>query len=390
MSFLTKSKKRALSFLLAVALTSSAGAEIYIRNKLVEGSERGGAVFVSRESLQRYFSEQEMARIQLEKDQLLVDGNIMVPVSAEGVPIEKLAGALDFEKRVNEQLGVVDYVPAAMLKKRGASPTEPKRQGREYDVAAARMQTVLRKSPSINDHPELERVRSIGGKLAQNSDMPRLKWNFLITADKNPNAFCCGPGWVAVTSGLLDLGLTDDELAGVLSHELAHGCRKDLEERSYNRGVMNQMEREVKALDLERSKMIIERDHQLRLAEIAREYGQQNDYSEARSEASRLNREIDKLDRAIESKTKRWSTHKQFATDSQFRHKDELDADVKGLYYATRAGYSSEGLMSALGKIARAGAEKFGQAAYQGGFSHPPVRKRLETMQKVLADWRTR
>lgn len=38
-----------------------------------------------------------------------------------------------------------------------------------------------------------------------------------------PEACWLGEGVLWVSEGLLDLGLTDDELAGVLAHELAHG-----------------------------------------------------------------------------------------------------------------------------------------------------------------------
>ena len=108
----------------------------------------------------------------------------------------------------------------------------------------------------------------------------------------------------------------------------------------------------------------------------------------AEREASALTRLIKNLDREINLKVARADDHADFATATVFRHQDELDADQKGLRYTTTAGYSADGLMSALKKLAGQNAKTFGQAAYQGGPSHPPLAKRLETMAKVLASWR--
>jgi len=41
----------------------------------------------------------------------------------------------------------------------------------------------------------------------------------VLRNDPEPNASCAGEGIVYVNLGLLNLGLTDDELAGILGHE---------------------------------------------------------------------------------------------------------------------------------------------------------------------------
>jgi heat shock protein HtpX len=88
-------------------------------------------------------------------------------------------------------------------------------------VAAARAKPV-----SEQEAPELHRmVRDL--TMRANMPMPRL----YVTPAMQPNAFATGRNEehavVAVTQGILDL-LSEDELRGVLAHELAHVRNKDI------------------------------------------------------------------------------------------------------------------------------------------------------------------
>jgi len=69
----------------------------------------------------------------------------------------------------------------------------------------------------------LERyVRSVGERLAARSTRPEGPWQFLVVDTPEPNAFALPGGYVYVTRGLLALVNSDDELAGVLGHEIGH------------------------------------------------------------------------------------------------------------------------------------------------------------------------
>jgi len=48
------------------------------------------------------------------------------------------------------------------------------------------------------------------------------EWSFMVVQSRDVNAFALPGGRVVVNSGLLDFATTDDELAVVLSHEIAH------------------------------------------------------------------------------------------------------------------------------------------------------------------------
>lgn len=272
--------------------------------------------------------------------------------------------------------------------------------GADYRIAERRMNESFRKSPKLDSHPGQARVERIGKQIVAVSDMPTLNWNFFIVHNTEPNAYCCGAGWVAVTDSLLALKLSDDELAGVLAHEIGHGCRKDLEEAKFNKEQMARYGSEAIALDRERQELVAKKlalldkaQSALDLSERASSASQAQVYiSQANqyiSEAKEYDRPIQKLEKAIDAKVKSYEGKKALLTESVFAQKDEYDADVKGIYYATKAGFSSTGLMDSLQKLTHSSAERFGEAAYQGGFSHPPLADRIKTMNKVLQDWKS-
>jgi hypothetical protein len=290
--------------------------------------------------------------------------------------------------------------PANYSQAADAGPSSAQnRGGADYRVAEQRMKEAFQKYPRLDSHPDLPRVERIGQQIVAVSDMPTLNWNFFIVRGQDPNAFCCGAGWVAVTDGLLALKLSDNELAGILAHEVGHGCCKDLEEGKFNREQMARYGDEAQRLDQERQtllrrqqQLLAKAQNALDLSELATSSGQALSYrSEAQnlySQARALDRPIKKLDKAVATNVKGYQNKEAVLTDDVLQKKDEYDADIKGIYYATKAGFSPTGLMDSLKKITRTEAEKFGQAAYQGGFSHPPVAERIKTMNKVLKDWR--
>jgi predicted Zn-dependent protease len=79
---------------------------------------------------------------------------------------------------------------------------------------------------------ELERyVAAIGRKLAASSDRPAGPWRFQIVDMAEPNAFALPGGYVYVSRGLLALVNSEDELAGVIGHEIGHVTAAHAEKR---------------------------------------------------------------------------------------------------------------------------------------------------------------
>ena len=65
-------------------------------------------------------------------------------------------------------------------------------------------------------------VRAVGERLVAVSERPAGPWQFEVVDRPEPNAFALPGGHVFVTRGLLVLLNSEDELAGVLGHEIAH------------------------------------------------------------------------------------------------------------------------------------------------------------------------
>ncbi len=91
---------------------------------------------------------------------------------------------------------------------------------------------VRRKYGGDWDNPsELAHVRSIAWRVFNQSDRhdnPLLRANFSVELLNSPvvNAVCVPGGHTFVTRGLIQMGLSDDELAAVLGHEIAHAARR--------------------------------------------------------------------------------------------------------------------------------------------------------------------
>ena len=63
------------------------------------------------------------------------------------------------------------------------------------------------------------------------NEIKNFKWEFTTIKDQSVNAFCMPGGKIVVFEGLLPLVATEDELAVVIGHEVAHAVAKHSNER---------------------------------------------------------------------------------------------------------------------------------------------------------------
>jgi predicted Zn-dependent protease len=92
--------------------------------------------------------------------------------------------------------------------------------------------TKVEQTMGILGDAELERyVTAVGRKLAAVSDRPQEPWKFQIVDTPEPNAFALPGGHIYISRGLLALVNSEDELAGVLGHEIGHVTAAHVERR---------------------------------------------------------------------------------------------------------------------------------------------------------------
>ena len=88
--------------------------------------------------------------------------------------------------------------------------------GTEGAIAVA-AQMGIYEDPVLTDY-----VTAVGERLIQALADERFTFRFFVVDDQSPNAFALPGGFVFVTRGLLPLLQTEDELAGVMAHEIIH------------------------------------------------------------------------------------------------------------------------------------------------------------------------
>ena len=94
--------------------------------------------------------------------------------------------------------------------------------GKEQKLGRELSKDIEKKYEVVKDSVQNSLLIEIGNKLAKASDIDDMNYHFKILKIKGPNAFSIPGGYIYVTSDLFDYIQSDDELAGVLAHEIAH------------------------------------------------------------------------------------------------------------------------------------------------------------------------
>jgi len=98
---------------------------------------------------------------------------------------------------------------------------------------------ILKELPLVDDPAKTKRLSEIGYRVAQRAAPEMPHFSFRLVKMEEPNAFALPGGFIFVTSGMMDLDLTDEELAALLGHEIIHVRNEHSRKMSKRQTIMN-------------------------------------------------------------------------------------------------------------------------------------------------------
>lgn len=110
----------------------------------------------------------------------------------------------------------------------------------EATLGAQAFQEVQAQEKVSTDPAAIARVTRVGQRIAAavGNDLAGAQWEFVVFESPEVNAFALPGGKVGVYTGLLNLAASDDELAIVMGHEIAHvTARHGAERMTWEQGI---------------------------------------------------------------------------------------------------------------------------------------------------------
>ena len=109
----------------------------------------------------------------------------------------------------------------------------------EKALGAAYSKEILQKSSVVTGTSQSRMVERVGKRIAAAAEQPdpevpkpmEFKWEFHTIKDDEVNAFCLPGGSIFVNTGILNFVQSDDELAAIIGHEVAHALVRHGAER---------------------------------------------------------------------------------------------------------------------------------------------------------------
>jgi predicted Zn-dependent protease len=120
---------------------------------------------------------------------------------------------------------------------RNLVPAEQLERQSAQQYGALKRQAADARALAPDGHPQVQRLRAIARRLIPyatrfNPRADQWRWEINLIGSRQINAFCMPGGKIAFYTGIIEsLKLTDDEVAIVMGHEIAHALREHARER---------------------------------------------------------------------------------------------------------------------------------------------------------------
>ena len=125
-------------------------------------------------------------------------------------------------KLINKLVSVIVFLLMAFLLVNFNSFSAERDLNKEQKLGKKLSENIEKKHEVIEDPQKNLLIKQIGNKLAKVSELKEMNYHFKILNIEGPNAFSIPGGYIYVTHDLFDYVQSDDELAGILAHEIAH------------------------------------------------------------------------------------------------------------------------------------------------------------------------
>lgn len=99
---------------------------------------------------------------------------------------------------------------------------------KESQIGRSIMRDIRKSGQVVEDPLVTEYINAIGNRVAAQTNDGDHDFTFFVINDHRINAFALPGGFIGIHSGLLDATRNEDELAGVLSHEVAHVTQRHI------------------------------------------------------------------------------------------------------------------------------------------------------------------
>jgi predicted Zn-dependent protease len=210
---------------------------------------------------------------------------------------------------------------------------------KEVELGRKIARRVEEELPAVADEPLQQNVKAIGERIVAACDRRDLVYSFVVVEDEDVNAFSLPGGYVFINNGLIQKISSDDELAGVIAHEVAHIAARHAVKR-------------------------YESSLGLQIAQLATLAARQGGAARGMSIATQ-------------------------AAQLAYARQDELDADRLAVKYLNAAGFDPKAMLTFLEKLHELDLDKprylpRGVVRPHYALSHPYVPERLRAVKEAL------
>ena len=98
----------------------------------------------------------------------------------------------------------------------------------ESQIGRAIMRDIRRSGKVVEDPQITEYINEIGHRIAAQTNDGDYEFTFFVVDDPHINAFALPGGYIGIHTGLIEASRNEDELAGVLAHEIAHVTQRHI------------------------------------------------------------------------------------------------------------------------------------------------------------------